>query len=239
MRFNRTAKILTALLLIVIMLVSINYNALLAATLSARALYVGTEGSDVKELQARLMSLGYGIDYADGIFGIVTERAVMSFQGSNGLTPDGVAGAATQDMLIRATGGGGRAATAAAPAASRGATDQANLDLMARCIFGEARGEPYIGQVAVGAVIMNRVRHPSFPKTISGVIFQPRAFDVVYDGQIYMRPDSNATRAAREAMNGWDPSGGAIFYYNPTTATDRWIRTRPILRYIGHHAFCK
>jgi len=240
MRLNRTAVILTALLLIGAIFISANYHSLIAGSLGYRTLSIGSQGSDVRELQKRLQSLGYGIGAADGIFGAATRRAVMSFQRSNNLVPDGVVGTRTRNAILQATGERAAAGTAAAaPAASRGGSYQANLDLLARLINGEARGEPYIGQVAVGAVVMNRVRHPSFPKTIAGVIFQPRAFDAVRDGQINMPPKAIAVRAAREAMNGWDPTGGALYYYNPRTASDRWIRTRPIIKYIGRHAFAR
>jgi N-acetylmuramoyl-L-alanine amidase len=110
---------------------------------------------------------------------------------------------------------------------------------MAQAIYGEARGEPYIGQVAVGAVIMNRVNHPSFPNTIAGVIFQPGAFTAVMDGQMFMQPDETALKAARDALNGWDPTGGAIYYYNPAKTTNRWIYSRPVLKVIGKHYFAK
>ncbi|HOO11548.1 MAG TPA: cell wall hydrolase, partial [Bacillota bacterium] len=122
---------------------------------------------------------------------------------------------------------------------TRGVSSRDNVYLMAQAIYGEARGEPYIGQVAVGAVIMNRVNHPSFPNTIAGVIFQPGAFTAVMDGQMFMQPDETALKAARDALNGWDPTGGAIYYYNPAKTTNRWIYSRPVLKVIGKHYFAK
>ena len=114
-----------------------------------------------------------------------------------------------------------------------------NVNLVAKAIYGEARGEPYVGQVAVGAVIMNRVKSSSFPNTIAGVIYQSGAFDAVSDGQINMTPDSTAKKAAQDAINGWDPSYGAIYYFNPSTATNKWIWSRPMTITIGKHRFCK
>ncbi len=118
-------------------------------------------------------------------------------------------------------------------------TDQSNINLLARIIHGEARGEPYTGMVAVGAVVLNRVDSPQFPSTIAGVIYQPGAFDAVSDGQINLTPSSEAYNAARDAMNGWDPSGGAIYYFNPATATNKWIWSRPMTVTIGKHRFCR
>lgn len=118
---------------------------------------------------------------------------------------------------------------------------QTNLQLIARAVNGEARGEPYEGQVAVAAVILNRVRHPSFPNTVAGVIYQPGAFTAVSDGQINVPIDPKSTiyKACTDAMNGWDPSGGAIYYFNPKTATNKWIWSRPVVKTIGNHRFAK
>ena len=116
-----------------------------------------------------------------------------------------------------------------------------DLQLMARAINGEARGEPYEGQVAVGAVILNRVKSSQFPNTIAGVIYQPGAFTAVADGQINKPIDEGSTvyKAAQDAMNGWDPTGGCIYYFNPSTATNKWIWSRPLVKTIGKHRFCK
>ena len=120
-------------------------------------------------------------------------------------------------------------------------SSQSDIQLMARAINGEARGEPYEGQVAIGAVILNRVKHASFPNTIAGVIYQSGAFTAVADGQINQPIASGSTvvKAARDAMNGWDPSGGAIYYFNPNTATNKWIWSRKQIKTIGQHIFCK
>ncbi len=116
-----------------------------------------------------------------------------------------------------------------------------DIQLLARCVNGEARGEPYEGQVAVAAVILNRVKHPSFPNTISGVIYQPRAFTATVDGQINVPISENSTvyKACRDAMNGWDPSNGAVYYYNPRKTTNQWIYSREVVRVIGNHRFAK
>ncbi len=183
----------------------------------------GSRGDEVLNIQKRLSSWGYYSGKIDGIYGAETENAVKKFQKKHSLTPDGVAGAATLEKLGLKSG-------------SSGNSDSVNL--LARAINGEARGEPYTGQVAVGAVILNRVEHPSFPNTIAGVIYQPGAFTAVSDGQIHAQMEESCIRAAKDALNGWDPAGGAIYYYNPKTATNRWIRTRPIIATIGKHVFC-
>ncbi len=191
----------------------------------------GSQGEEVFKIQQRLLSWGYYKGEVDGIYGSATVAAVKNFQRKNGLTPDGVAGAATLSALGLPAGntGGGSGGNAA---------NESNVYLLARAINGEARGEPYTGQVAVGAVILNRVRHASFPNTIAGVIYQPGAFTAVSDGQIHAQMSQSCIKAARDALNGWDPVGGAIYYYNPRTATNKWIRTRPVVMTIGKHVFC-
>lgn len=201
----------------------------------------GTQGGDVYELQGRLQYLGYYNGLIDGVFGWQTERAVMDFQYKFGLTVDGVAGSDTKNMLVRATPGwqssGTQGGSAGAPAhtASYSTND---MDLLARAVYSEARGEPYEGQVAIAAVILNRLSHDSFPNTVSGVIFEPRAFTAVADGQFWLTPNEQAKKAVRDAINGWDPTGGAIYYFNPNTATSGWIWTRPQIKQIGKHIFC-
>jgi N-acetylmuramoyl-L-alanine amidase len=189
----------------------------------------------VKELQTKLKRWGYYGGAVDGIFGAETYAAVKSFQRKNGLTADGVVGPATSKAL-----GMGASASASHSSSGGGTANHSGGDvyLLARCIYGEARGEPYKGQVAVGAVVLNRVRSASFPNTIAGVIYQRGAFDAVADGQINLAPDASAVRAARDALNGWDPTNGCLFYYNPKTATSRWMLSRPVLLRIGNHAFC-
>ena len=159
-----------------------------------------------------------------------TLNAVKYFQRKNGLTVDGIAGTAT----LRAMG-----IYTSSSSSSSSASNSSNLDLLSRLIYGEARGEPYEGQVAVGAVVLNRVKSSSFPNTVSGVIYQSGAFDVVKDGQINLTPNSTAKKAAQDALNGWDPSYGSIYYFNPSTATNAWIWSRPMTVTIGNHRFCK
>ena len=185
----------------------------------------GSSGSAVTQIQTRLKSLGYYIGEADGIYGSKTEEAVRKYQQNQGLTADGMAGPATLQALgIQA----GEAASAQA----------GDLALLARLISAESRGEPYTGQVAVGAVVLNRMKHPSFPNTMSGVIYQSNAFTCVSDGQINLPVEYSCYQAARDALNGWDPTGGAIYYFNPVTATSKWIWSRPTLTVIGKHRFC-
>lgn len=186
---------------------------------------IGSQGQEVRNIQTRLKSWGYYNGSVDGIYGSRTATAVKSFQRKNGLTPDGIAGPATLSKIGLPTGSG--------------SSTSKDVTLLAMAINGEARGESYTGQVAVGAVILNRVRHSSFPNTIAGVIYQPGAFTAVDDGQINAAVQSSCYNAARDALNGWDPTGGAIYYYNPRTATNQWIRSRPIIITIGKHVFCK
>lgn len=201
-------------------------------TAEAATLYWGSTGEDVREVQRRLKNWGYYDGAVDGVYGAKTFQAVKNFQAKNGLAVDGNVGPQTRAALGMPLAGGGYAP-------SRGDASRDNVYLMAQAIHGEARGESYIGQVAVGAVIMNRVNHPSFPNSIAGVIFQPGAFTAVTDGQMFMAPGEEALRAARDALNGWDPTGGAIYYYNPARTTNLWIYSRPVLKVIGKHYFAK
>lgn len=192
----------------------------------------GSRGEEVRKIQTKLKNWGYYNGSVDGVYGWQTENAVRSFQKKNGLKADGVAGTQTLNAMgiftsNTAAGGG----TTASP-------NEANVELLARVINGEARGEPYEGQVAVGAVVLNRVDHPSFPNSISGVVYQSGAFTAVDDGQINAQMYASSRRAARDALNGWDPTNGAIYYYNPRTATNQWIRTREVVCTIGQHVFC-
>lgn len=186
----------------------------------------GSSGETVNQIQTKLKQWGYYDGAVDGVFGSGTEKAVKYFQQKNGLTADGKVGQATMDAL-------GIMAEQGASANSGG--DEA---LLARLISAEARGEPYTGQVAVGAVVLNRVDHPSFPNTISGVIYQSGAFSCLYDGQWDEPVADSAYKAAREALAGADPTGGAIYYFNPVTATNKWIWSRPEIITIGKHRFC-
>ena len=187
----------------------------------------GASGATVTEIQTRLKAWGYYDGAVDGVYGSRTEAAVRYFQRKNGLTVDGQVGDATLAALgIAPTGQSG------------GGEDDGDLYLLARIISAESRGEPYNGQVAVGAVVLNRVRHPSFPNTLSGVIYQTDAFTAVSDGQFDQPIAESAWRAARDALNGSDPSGGALYYFNPATATSAWIWSRPLIVTIGKHRFC-
>jgi len=189
----------------------------------------GSQGEEVKQIQTKLKRWGYYNGNIDGIFGSKTLSAVKAFQKKNGLTVDGIAGPKTLNAMGITSSSNSSGTT----------SNSSNVNLLAHLIYGEARGEPYIGQVAVGAVIMNRVKSSSFPNTISGVIYQKGAFDAVSDGQINLTPDSTAKKAAQDAINGWDPSYGAIYYFNPATATNKWIWSRPLTVTIGKHRFCK
>ena len=189
----------------------------------------GSRGNEVTQIQTKLKRWGYYKGNVDGIYGSQTQEAVRYFQRKNGLKVDGIAGKNT----LKAMG------IYSSSSSSSSSSNSSNVNLLARLIYGEARGEPYTGQVAVGAVVMNRVKSSSFPNSISGVIYQSGAFDAVRDGQINLTPDSTAKKAAQDAINGWDPSYGAIYYFNPSTATNKWIWSRPMTITIGRHRFCK
>ena len=186
---------------------------------------MGSTGAEVKAIQQTLKERGLYNGSIDGIYGSQTQAAVKKFQKQQGLAVDGIAGPQTLKRLGISIG-------------SKPQATEANVNLLARIISAEARGEPYSGQVAVGAVILNRVEHPSFPDTLSGVIYQPGAFTAITDGQFNEAVAESAYRAARDALNGTDPSGGAIYYYNPDRAISQWIRTRPVIKRIGKHLFC-
>ena len=189
----------------------------------------GSTGSEVRQIQTKLKNWGYYTGNVDGIFGKLTEAAVIKFQKYNGLSADGIAGPQT----LAAMG------ISSSSSSGSSGSNAGNIDLLARAVYGEARGEPYAGQVAVAAVILNRVKDSRFPKTVAGVVYQAGAFDVVSDGQINLTPNSTAYQAARDALNGWDPTYGCLYYYNPRTATNRWIRSLPIVVTIGSHVFCR
>lgn len=189
----------------------------------------GSRGNDVKTVQSKLKNWGYYSGGIDGVFGSETKKALVSFQKKNGLTADGIVGSKTLSALGLSTTG--------ATSTGQNSTSSNNEYLLARIISAEARGEPYSGQVAVGAVVLNRVDHPSFPNTIAGVIYQKGAFTALDDGQFDQPIADSAYRAAREALAGSDPTGGCIYYYNPATATNAWIRTLPITTRIGKHVF--
>ena len=195
-------------------------------TLSAGAVTLsrGQSGTQVKQLQQALKNAGFDPGAVDGIFGAKTQNAVIRFQKAKGLTPDGLAGPKT---------------LAALGLSFSNTTGSSDIYLLARAVYGEARGEQYLGKVAVAAVILNRVKNANFPNTVAGVIYQPGAFDAVSDGQINLSPDEECIRAARDAFNGWDPTNGCLYYYNPKTATNAWIRSKPVMLRVGNHVFCR
>ncbi|MGJ7922183.1 spore cortex-lytic enzyme [Neobacillus sp. LXY-4] len=216
-----------------------------ASSFSNRIIQRGATGSDVIELQSRLKHVGFFTGKIDGVFGWKTYWALRNFQYEFGLPIDGVAGSATKNKLVKATKNykpataGAKNPTKATSTNTPNGFSQNDIKLMANAVHGEARGEPYVGQVAVAAVILNRVNSQSFPNTVSGVIFEPGAFTAVADGQIWLTPNATSKKAVQDALNGWDPTGEAIYYFNPATATSKWIWGRPQIKKIGKHIFCK
>ncbi len=193
----------------------------------------GSTGSEVRQIQQKLKNWGYYKGNVDGIFGKQTESAVRYFQQKNRLSVDGIAGPKTLAAM------GISSSSSSSASSSGGGTSSSDLNLLARAVYGEGRGEPYEGQVAIAAVILNRVEDSRFPKTVAGVVYQAGAFDVVADGQINLSPNNTAYQAARDAMNGWDPTYGCVYYYNPRTATNQWIKSLPISVRIGKHVFSR
>ena len=203
----------------------------------AAVLKQGSTGTLVKTMQTRLIKWGYMKGTADGIFGPKTKAGVIAFQKKNGLVADGIVGTKTaQAMGIKLSSSSSSSSTTTS--SSSNTASSAELNLLAHVVYGEARGEPYTGQVAVAAVVLNRVKSSSFPNTIAGVVYQAGAFDCVGDGQINLAPDQTAINAARDALNGWDPTYGCLFYYNPRTATSKWMLSRTVKLSIGNHNFC-
>ncbi|ASS65657.1 MULTISPECIES: spore cortex-lytic enzyme [unclassified Paenibacillus] len=236
-------------------------------TFSSATIRQGSSGKDVVELQGRLRYLGYYEGKIDGSFGPKTKNSVTWFQWKFGMKSDGVVGAKTKLKLWEATKNwkptaadfpGGESGAAAGGNAGNtgnagnsgngsggdiGKSNKLNLSandikIMANAVYGESRGEPYEGQVAVAAVILNRLKSPEFPNSISGVIFQSLAFTAVADGQIWLTPNERAKQAVEDAINGWDPSDGCLYYFNPETATSKWIWSRQQVKTIGKHIFC-
>ena len=198
----------------------------------AAVLEIGSKGSDVTKVQQKLIQWGYLSGSADGSYGARTKAAVEAFQRKNGLAVDGRVGPKTAAAMgVSPSGGSGGSTAASAGIIS------ADHRLLARLVYAEARGESYKGQVAVAAVVLNRVASASFPNTISGVIYQSGAFSCVSNGAINNTPDNTAIRAALDALNGWDPTGGCLYYYNPRATSDQWIRTRTVKTVIGNHSF--
>lgn len=228
MKRNMTRRILPLVLCLCFVYIS---------TANAETVYWGSSGETVRLVQTKLKSWGYYTGTVDGVFGQTTYNAVIEFQRKNGLTADGVVGKATLSALGITAAGTSTTTTTTTTATSASTTTSSDLELLARAVYGEARGEPYIGKVAVAAVVLNRVKSSSFPSTIAGVIYQKSAFTCVSDGQFWLTPDADAYRAARDALNGWDPTYGCLYYYNPSTAKSSWIWSRQVRLTIGKHVF--
>ena len=221
--------IISMIIIILTFAIFISYNIFLINNEVEALSKYGSRGDEVTQIQTKLKRWGYYTGSIDGIYGTQTQKAVRYFQSKNGLKVDGIAGKNT----LAAMG------IYSSSNSNSNSSYSTNLNLLARLVHGEARGEPYTGKVAVAAVVLNRVKSSSFPNTVAGVIYQKGAFDAVSDGQINMSPDSTSKKAAQDALNGWDPSYGAIYYFNPNTATNKWIWSRPMTVTIGNHRFCK
>ncbi len=222
-KYKKIVAFITALTLFCICLSVVGYSDSVS-TLSK----LGSRGNEVRQIQTKLKELGYYRGSVDGIYGIATQKAVRAFQKNCGITADGIVGPKTLKYLGLGSQSG-----------SAGKYSSSDVNLLAKLIAAEARGESYRGQVAVGAVVLNRVEHASFPDTIAGVIYQRGAFSCVNDSNWYVSPDSNSVKAARDCINGWDPSGGAIYYYNPSKTSNSFMFSRPVITTIGNHVFCK
>lgn len=190
----------------------------------------GSRGEEVRKIQTKLKNWGYYTGSVDGIYGSKTFEAVKKFQRKNGLTVDGIAGTNTLKALGISSGSSN---------SSGSSSNNTDLNLLSKLVYGEARGEPYKGMVAVAATVLNRVSSSKFPNTIAGVIYQPGAYTCVSDGQINLSANDQSRKAAQDAINGWDPTSGCIYYFNPSTATSKWIWSRPQVLTIGKHIFCK
>ena len=230
--YKEKSKKIAFIILVIITIIFIIYNVFVNGNTVLALSKYGSRGEEVTQIQTKLKRWGYYNGSIDGIYGSQTLAAVKYFQRKNGLTVDGIAGKKTLNAM-------GIYSSSGNSSSSSSNSNSSNLNLLSRLVYGEARGEPYSGQVAVAAVVLNRVKHSSFPNTVAGVIYQSGAFDVVDDGQINLTPNSTAIKAAQDAINGWDPSYGAIYYFNPNTATNGWIWSRPMTVTIGKHRFCK
>ena len=204
---------------------------------TAAVLRQGAKGGEVKEVQRRLKLWGYYNGSVDGVFGEGTKKAVVAFQKKNGLTADGVVGKSTYQALGMTSSYQALLGQSNANGGQTAGFSSSDVYLLAKTIYAEGRGEPYVGQVAIGAVIMNRIRNSAFPNTVSGVVYQKGAFTAVDDGQINLTPNETAMKAAKDAISGWDPTGGALYYYNPAVATSAWIFERETITVIGKHVF--
>lgn len=223
-------KVKIGIMLVLSVILFLSYNIIVRNQVAEATSRYGSRGDEVRQIQTKLKNWGYYKGSVDGVYGSGTLSAVKSFQKKNGLTADGIAGTKTlQAMGIYSS----------KSSSSSSSSSSSNLNLISRFVYAEARGEPYTGQVAVAAVILNRVRDSRFPNTTSGVVYQQGAFTCVSDGQINLSPNETAKKAAQDAINGWDPSYGAVYYFNPKTATNAWIWSRPMTITIGNHRFCK
>lgn len=220
---------LTAIVLTLLAVVSL---VIVLPKADAAVVKMGSRGQIVRTIQTKLKRWGYLNGNVDGIFGSQTKKAVQYFQRKNGLTADGIVGKATARAM------GVSLTSSVSSGTTSSSISNSDLYLLSCCVYGEARGESYTGKVAVAAVVLNRVKNSNFPNTVSGVIYQKGAFTCVSDGQINLGTNDECTRAAQDALNGWDPSGGALYYFNPSTATSAWIWSRPQLVTIGRHIFC-
>lgn len=220
------------ILIVLSLIFFLGYNLSIKSQVSFALSKYGSRGQEVKTIQTKLKNWGYYSGSIDGIYGSGTLKAVKKFQQKNGLNADGIAGTKTLQAMgiFNSSGSSG---------SSTGSNSSSSLNLISRFVYAESRGEPYQGQVAVAAVILNRVKDSRFPNTVSGVVYQSGAFTCVTDGQINLSPNNTAKKAAQDAMNGWDPSLGAVYYFNPNTATSKWIWSRPMTIKIGKHRFCK
>ena len=223
-------KVISVTMILAVITIFVSYNVFFRNNEVYGLSKYGSRGEEVRQIQTKLKRWGYYNGNVDGIFGSGTLEAVKWFQRKNGLQVDGIAGKKTLEAMGIFNSSGN---------SNTSSSNSSDLDLLSRLVYGEARGEPYTGQVAIGAVVLNRVRNSSFPNTIAGVIYQSGAFDAVSDGQINLTPNSTAKKAAQDALNGWDPTYGAIYYFNPKTATNKWIWSRPMTVTIGNHRFCK
>ena len=227
MKNNVSKFAIAALLILLLALTAVPITMQISANIPTLSRY-GSTGTEVRNIQSVLKRLGYYTGTVDGIYGAKTKSAVISFQRDCGLTQDGICGPVT--LLYLGLG---------SSSSSGGKYSSSDIQLLAKVISAEARGEPYEGQVAVGAVVLNRVASPSFPNSVSGVVYQPGAFSAVTDSNWSAAVTNSAKSAAQDAVNGWDPTGGALYYYNPAKTSNQWIRTRPIVKTIGNHVFAK
>lgn len=227
----KNKRVKAVVIIIIMFSFCISYNIFFRNNEAQALSKYGSRGEEVRQIQTKLKRWGYYKGNVDGIYGSQTQAAVRWFQSKNGLAVDGIAGKNTLAAM-----GIFNSSSSSGGSSSNNSND---LNLLARVVYGEARGEPYTGQVAVAAVVLNRVKSSSFPNSISGVVYQKGAFDAVTDGQINLSPNSTAKKAAQDALNGWDPSYGAVYYFNPSTATNKWIWSRPVTTTIGRHRFCK